>query len=196
MNFRNNTNKNFIKISFNGKKHKIKILGTFENPYFCVKDVLNILKYKKITLKKLGFEKNYNLTKIKKKDIFSSDLIRNKNNFNKNFKYNQNIFINKFQIHSLIMKSKVSLKNKFLNLFFKKILPSIRKYGIYIQKEKIKKIQKLLIKELNEKIELQNLLNKNLDETKNLLNKIFLMYFLFGFLFSQLINFYMYLVIF
>ena len=131
------------------KDQKIKIVGTHENPYFCGKDVCEILEYSND--KKALHE---NVKEKHKKDLktLNNELVPNlgtnslgSNNL-KNLTYHSGkaVYISEPGLYSLIMKSKVQFAETFQDLVCEAILPSIRKHGVYrlekeLEKEKIER---------------------------------------------------------
>lgn len=123
------------------KKQKVKIVGTHKNPWFCGKDVCEILEYKDI--------QNVLFKHVKpkyKKDLktLAEELhgkipcnLFGQNNF-KNLSYHaaKAVYINEPGLYSLIMHSKTSFAEAFQDLVYEVILPSIRQHETYtLEKE-------------------------------------------------------------
>ena len=120
----------------NKKSQKVKIVGTHKNPWFCGKDVCEILEYKNIP------DAFYKHVKPKyKKDLktLSDDIICDSHiNFFgsellKNITYHSGkaVYVNEPGLYSLIMKSKAPFAEAFQDFVYEIILPSIRQHGQY-----------------------------------------------------------------
>jgi prophage antirepressor-like protein len=123
------------------KKQKVKIVGTFKQPYFCGKDVCEILGYENI---KDALFKNVKLKHKKELKKLSEELVctGHTNHFGqdhlKNLSYHSGkaIYVNEPGLYALIMKSKASFAEAFQDLVYEVILPSIRQHGTYsLEKE-------------------------------------------------------------
>ena len=115
------------------KNQKIKIVGTYENPYFCGKDVCEILEYKdnKQAIQDGVKEKHKKDLKTLSNELGVSTPNSLGSNNLKNLTYNQGkaVYISEAGLYSLIMRSKVPFAEDFQDLVFEVILPSIRKHG-------------------------------------------------------------------
>ncbi|MGL5962360.1 MAG: BRO family protein [Cetobacterium sp.] len=123
------------------KKQKVKIVGTFKQPYFCGRDVCEILGYENI---KDALFKNVKLKHKKELKKLSEELVctAHTNSFGsehlKNLSYHSGkaVYVNEPGLYSLIMKSKASFAEAFQDLVYEVILPSIRQHGTYtLEKE-------------------------------------------------------------
>ena len=138
----------YMTINVNDKDHQIKLAGTIDDPYFCGKDVCEILGYKDI---KQALQDN--VKPKHKKDLKSlneagvcglstplgSSILK--------ISYNEGkaVYINEPGLYSLIMKSKAQFAEAFQDLVYEVILPSIRKYGNFSLEQEFQ--QKLAIKD-------------------------------------------------
>ena len=125
------------------KKTDVKVVGTFEEPWFCGRDVCEILEYSNIhqALQINVQQKN----KKPLKELSEEVCLRGKHtsvlgsiNF-KNMSYNdgKTIYINEPGLYALILKSKAPLANQFQDFICGVVLPSIRKYGQYIHSQQL-----------------------------------------------------------
>lgn len=144
--------KEYMVIKLNNKDHKIKLAGTIDDPYFCGRDVCEILGYSNIQ------KALYENTKNKyKKDLKTLYELHPPHGFNAlgsmlikiTYHNGKNVYINEPGLYSLIIQSKASFAEAFQDLVYEVILPSIRKYGSYHIE------QQLVIKneQLNESME-------------------------------------------
>jgi prophage antirepressor-like protein len=132
------------------KKQKIKIAGTYENPYFCGKDVCTLLEYTDVEKALVDHVKPKN-----KKDlqtIYQESCATRRETYgggtcgdtaegggreaatNTKLLNNNNekaIYINEAGLYSLIMYSHVAFSEKFQDFVHEQILPTIRKTGKY-----------------------------------------------------------------
>lgn len=137
-----NLSSDYVVFDISDKKNqKVKVVGTYKHPYFCGKDLCEILGYVDV------HDALYRHVKIKhKKDLKTlvSELSANSaDNFFgsehlKNITYHSGkaVYVNEPGLYSLIMKSKASFAEAFQDLVYEVILPSIRQHGQYkINKE-------------------------------------------------------------
>jgi prophage antirepressor-like protein len=128
----------YMTITIGGKTHRIRLAGTIDEPYFCGRDVCEILEQKDVkyalkthvlprykkelcTILGGGIPPPQHMVKIVHvlgKQLFS-------------FREGQMIYISEPGLYSLIMNSKTSISIMFQELVYETILPSIRKYGSY-----------------------------------------------------------------
>ena len=126
---------NCVQFDFQNKPgQQIKIVGTFDDPYFCGKDVCAILKYKDVK----DALQNHVKPKYKKdlKTIVdevegeppSTSIIEIPSS---KLSYNEGkaVYINEPGLYALIMKSRTSFAETFQDFVYEQILPSIRKRG-------------------------------------------------------------------
>jgi len=124
---------NYVQFDFQNKPgQKIKIVGTFDDPYFCGKDVCAILEHKDIkrTL--------YDLDTYYKKDLQTIiDEVVGANpttsicvvNFGISYNDGKAVYVSEPGLYALIMKSKTHFAKTFQKFVYEQILPSIRKRG-------------------------------------------------------------------
>lgn len=152
----------FMTIIIDGKENIIKLTGTMKQPYFCGKDVCDILghknykyalrtyvplKYKK-TLSYFYGENNQDL----ENETFNTQFMIKDNHYlgkkEITFTECQIIYISEPGIYSLIMNSKTTFANMFQELVYETILPSIREYGLFqVENELSLTMAKLAIKD-------------------------------------------------
>jgi prophage antirepressor-like protein len=118
----------YMTINIGGKNHQVKLSGTINEPYFCGRDVCEVLGYE-APLKALQ-----RYVEDEDKNILSNIMVTcnhtlGKENFS--FREGQNIFISETGLYSLILSSQAPFAKEFKRLVCKIILPSIRKYGSY-----------------------------------------------------------------
>jgi prophage antirepressor-like protein len=112
------------------KNQKIRIVGTYEDPYFCGRDVCEILEYKdiKTALREHVKEKHKKDLRTLSNEVGdeTSPTSLGSNNL-KNLTYNQGkaVYISEAGLYSLIMRSKVPFADDVVEV----ILPSIQKHG-------------------------------------------------------------------
>ena len=118
----------------------IKIVGDYENPWFCGKDVCGILGYqdhKRALYDHVDKEDKkslYEITKTNGIGISSlPKLIHNEL---------QTCYINENGLYDLILKSKMPNAKKFKKWITKEVLPSIRKTGQYKENQEVSKLKK------------------------------------------------------
>lgn len=140
-------NSEYIIVDLETKKGcKIKVAGTVDKPYFCGKDVCEILEYSDI---KQALRNH--VDQCDKKTL--NEVCIENNEFNnirigkiyENLSYNDGkaIYISEAGLYSLIFQSKAKFAKDFRNIVFREILPSIRKYGEYIRDKHYEKELKL-----------------------------------------------------
>ena len=125
---------NHVTFDFETKPgQKIKIVGTFDDPYFCGKDVCAILEHKSIKQSLFELDSDY------KKDLQTivEEVVRDHLTTPKieipssKLSYNEGkaVYINEPGLYALIMKSKTPFAKTFQKFVYEQILPSIRKRG-------------------------------------------------------------------
>ena len=123
----------YMTITLNNKDHRIKLSGTIDDPYFCGRNVCNILGYKN---PKDAIQRY--VEKEDKKDLKQLQTFNGSNEPNElgggahpnslgsseplNYHEGKTVYINESGLYSLILSSQAP---------FAKDLPSIRKYGSY-----------------------------------------------------------------
>ena len=125
---------NYVFFDFETKPNQqIKIIGSYDDPYFCGKDVCTILEHKSIKQSLFELDSDY------KKDLQTiiEEVVRDhlttstigipssKPSYNEG----KAIYINEPGLYALIMKSKTQFSKTFQKFVYEQILPSIRKKG-------------------------------------------------------------------
>jgi prophage antirepressor-like protein len=153
----------YITITIGGKNQQVKLNGTIDDPYFCNKDMCDVLGYKdsknaihryvdkdeKKTLKELVFSKSENTNSLGK--------------INLNLSYNDGkaVYISEAGLYNLIMHSNAPFAKEFQKLVCKTILPSIRKYGSYqVESQLTQAMEQLAIKDKSHEEETKELKDK------------------------------------
>jgi len=166
---------NQIDEQFKFENKEIRVIGSYNEPFFIAKDICNILELSNITeaLKNIPqkWKKIENLTSVSlKSDIIYQEQGRNM------------IILSEPAVYKLIMRSNKPIAQKFQEVVCEEILPSLRKKGEYkIQSiiDKNKELEEENKRIENEKLELEEEnsflteahLEKN-KEIKNLQNKV------------------------
>ena len=159
---------NYVAFDFENKPgQKIKIVGTYDDPYFCGKDVCDILEYKNV---KDALHKNVK-SKYKKdlKTIIdevvcaahTTSLIGIPDG---NLSHNDGraVYISEPGLYSLIMRSRAAFAETFQDFVYEQILPSIRKRGRFELEQQIEhKNQTIALKD--DKIEELTALIRKMD---------------------------------
>ena len=126
---------NYVQFDFQNKPgQKIKIIGTFDDPYFCGKDVCAILEYSsaRVALQ------NHVKPKYKKdlqtiiKEMSNETLpnsITEIPNLKPSYHDGKAVYVSEPGLYALIMKSRTSFAETFQDFVYEQILPSIRKKG-------------------------------------------------------------------
>jgi prophage antirepressor-like protein len=123
------------------KSQKVKIVGTHKNPWFCGKDVCEILEYKNIPdafYKHVKPKHKKDLKTLSEEVICDSQMTFFGRKYFQNLSYNDGkaVYINEPGLYSLIMHSKTSFAEAFQDFVYEVILPSIRQHGTYtLEKE-------------------------------------------------------------
>ena len=126
-------------ISLNGVDHTVRLAGTIENPYFCGKDICDVLGY---TNSKQALQIHVPSKYKKNLSYFYGE--NNPNELGLRIKPNslgsnepstyhdgKVIYVNEPGLYALIMNSKTPFATSFQELVLETILPSIRRYGSY-----------------------------------------------------------------
>jgi len=159
---------NQIDEQFKFENKEIRVIGSYNEPFFIAKDICNILELSNITeaLKNIPqkWKKIENLTSVSlKSDIIYQEQGRNM------------IILSEPAVYKLIMRSNKPIAKKFQEVVCEEILPTLRKKGKYKIQSIIDKNKEL--EEENKRIENENSflteahLEKN-KEIKNLQNKV------------------------
>ena len=125
---------NYVQFDFQNKPgQKIKIVGQFDDPYFCGKDVCAILEHKSIKQSLFELDSDY------KKDLktIMKELVRDHltnsitaiSSIEPSYHVGKAVYINEPGLYALIMKSKTQFAKTFQKFVYEQILPSIRKRG-------------------------------------------------------------------
>ena len=126
-------------ISLNDVDHTVRLAGTIEEPYFCGKDICDVLRYKD---SKKALQNNVQ-SKYKKelsyfngsndpKDAGESFSPASLGSFEPlTFREGMAIYVNEPGLYALIMNSKTPFATTFQELVLETVLPSIRRYGSY-----------------------------------------------------------------
>jgi prophage antirepressor-like protein len=155
---------NYVSFDFESKPNqKIKIIGSYDNPYFCGKDVCTILEHKDIqkTLFKLDSYNKKDLQTIIKElhDPGSCTSTIGIPSLKPSYNEGKAIYINEPGLYALIMKSKTQFSKTFQKFVYEQILPSIRKKGkfqleqtIALKDDKIDELS-ALVRQMNVKLD-------------------------------------------
>ena len=117
----------------NFENKNVRIVGTYENPWFAVKDICNILELSNVTVSLHNIPEKWK--KIKKVLTQSGE--------------QEMLVVNEAGLYKLIMRSNKPIAEKFQEWVCEEVLPSIRKKGDYVLQEYKKKLeeQKSLLEE-------------------------------------------------
>jgi prophage antirepressor-like protein len=143
------------KIVLDGKDHFVKLQGTTDEPYFCGKDVCAILGYANakqalqlnVKPKHKRDLKEFELgLSAKPNSELQIQVIRLGESFETaSYHRGKAVYISEPGLYSLIMHSKAPFAEKFQDLVYETILPSIRKFGHYqLMEEKDKAISQAI----------------------------------------------------
>ena len=123
-------------------KTDVKVVGTFEEPWFCGRDVCEILEYTNIN--KALQEHVQQKSKKSLKELsekwcpeLGHHFILGSGNLSIKFPQCQAVYINEPGLYALILRSKAPLANQFQDFICGVVLPSIRKYGHYIHSQQL-----------------------------------------------------------
>jgi prophage antirepressor-like protein len=141
--------------SFMFENKTVRVIGSYNEPWFVAKDICDILSLSNITESLKSLNENWkqvkNLTSVKlKSGISNQEQGRNM------------IFINEAGLYRLIMRSNKPIAQKFQEVVCEEILPSLRKKGEYkiqsiIDKNKALEEEKLKIEHEKLRIEEEKL---------------------------------------
>ena len=133
----------YITFDIEGNSDRVRVVGTCEYPWFCGKDVCEILGYSN---KKLALQQHVK-SKYKRSlsEFFQNGLGREtrpnllgQNNLTTDYRQGRTVYISESGLYSLIMKSKTPFAEAFQDLVMDYILPTLRKHG-HVNMEEIKK---------------------------------------------------------
>jgi prophage antirepressor-like protein len=165
--------KEYMIIAINNCEYQIKLSGTIDDPYFCGKDVCDVLGYEasKIALQRyVDEDEKQSLKNLKE---LGTTGVPNSLRFLgtlKDVSYHDGkaVYISEAGLYSLIMSSQAPFAKEFRKLVCKVILPSIRKYGSYSVEEQLSSVmQQLALMEVSEE-ELQQQLNRERERAQHL----------------------------
>jgi prophage antirepressor-like protein len=168
-----NNCREYMTVSIGGKNHQIKLSGTVNDPYFCGRDVCEVLGYEaplKALQRYVDNEDKNILSNVMVTDnhslgrqlLSTQTMVTDNHSLGRqqySFKESQMIFISETGLYSLILSSQAPFAKEFKKLVCKTILPSIRKYGSYqVESQLSQAMEQLAInekskKELQEKLE-------------------------------------------
>lgn len=142
--FYDTENSCLVSTIFTFLNNNVRVYGTIENPWFCGKDVANVLGYKKLDQAiRTNVKEKFKRTL---RDLVGPPVGGRSIN-DKVFTYNElnSMFISDAGVYSLIFKSKLALAEQFQDWVFDEVLPSIRKTGKYQINTTIKVLQEKLL---------------------------------------------------
>jgi prophage antirepressor-like protein len=128
-------------------KNNIRVIGSYNEPWFVAKDICNILELKDVSNALLNIPDKWKDTKVIRTLGGNQDMR----------------IINEGGLYKLIMRSNKKIAQKFQEFVCEEILPSIRKTGEYKMQKIIEEKQKLLEEKekiLEENNHLKNVLSK------------------------------------
>ena len=168
---------------------KIKIVGTFDDPYFCGKDVCAILEYSsaKVALQnhvKPKYKKDLQTIVEEVGNVSLPTSIIEIPSSKLSYNDGKAVYINEPGLYALIMKSRTSFAETFQDFVYEQILPSIRKRGrfqleqtIALKDDKIDELSSLVkqmdIRSKEMSVKLDELVSQNnelLDQNNELLD--------------------------
>lgn len=166
----------YMTVTIGGKDHQIRLSGTVYDPYFCGRDICNVLGYEaplkalqryvdkedKKQLNMVTFNHTLGEQQLSTQSMVESNHTLGKENYS--YRDGQSIFVSETGLYSLILSSQAPFAKEFKRLVCKTILPSIRKYGSYQVESQLSIVmEQLAIKEKSEeqlKKEQEDLKNK------------------------------------
>jgi len=145
-----------LTINIGGRDHQIKLCGTIEDPYFCGRDVCEVLGYSNIQKALYENVKPKHKQTLQGLDTLVQPMLvqpgggcTSLGSF-KPLTYNEgkSVYINEPGLYSLIMNSNAKFAEEFQDMVYETILPSIRKYGSYqVENRLAEAVEKLAIKD-------------------------------------------------
>lgn len=140
-----NSCKEYMTIKLNDKSFNVKLAGTIKNPYFCGRDICDVLDHKdfKYALKthvplkyKTELSNFYGENNQDLRGGFPppQTMVNHNQKLGKNqitFREGQMVYVSEPGLYSLIMNSKTMFATMFQELVYETILPNIREYGSY-----------------------------------------------------------------
>lgn len=148
--------KEYMTITLNGQQHQIKLAGTINEPYFCGKDVCEVLGYKDLKDALWRYVDNEEKVSLQHMETVvgtvPTTVSIGKSYDELSYNDGKAVYISEAGLYSLIMSSQAPFAKKFRKLVCKVILPSIRKYGSYqVESQLSEAMEKLALKEKSEK---------------------------------------------
>ena len=152
----------YMTIALNNKDHRIKLSGTIDDPYFCGRNVCDILGYKNPKDAIQRYVEKEDKKNLKQFQTFNGSDEPNElggrahpNSLGSseplNYHEGKTVYINESGLYSLILSSQAPFAKEFKKLVCKIILPSIRKYGSYQIESKLSEaMDQLALKEKSE----------------------------------------------
>ena len=144
-----------VTFQVNGETTRVRIVGTSDEPWFCGKDICEVLEYSQ---PKQALQSNVDDDCKKSLTLLSSELgqrcwpnFLGKNNLTKKYHEGKTVYINEAGLYSLVMSSRAPMAKRFRALVCKEILPAIRKYGTYSINQQLESATKQL-----EKLSIEN----------------------------------------
>lgn len=131
-----------VEVTAGGRVHRIRVVGTYDNPYFCGKDVCTVLNYKNIKVTLRTQVDSYDKKMLSEfiKEAQSSDCttsLGQNNLINLSYNDSRAIYINEAGLYDLILSSKMPFAEEFKKMVIHVILPSIRRHGKYILEQQL-----------------------------------------------------------
>ena len=106
--------------NFESEENQIRIIGTADDPRFCLSDICKVLGLKvKHVMERLD------------KEVVSTDPLQTAGGIQ------QMKFVNEDGFYDVVLESRKPIARKFRKWVTKEVLPSIRKTGAYVQLEKV-----------------------------------------------------------
>ena len=148
-----------------GRSQKVKLMGTTADPYFCAKDVCELLGYTSIkdALYKHVDEDEKKELKILVEEVVApgatTSMVLGKQYDSLSYNDGKAVYVNEPGLYSLILSSKAPFAKAFKKLVCTYILPSIRQYGSY-------EVTQQLMAQLTIREESEAKLKEELDEAR------------------------------
>jgi prophage antirepressor-like protein len=145
----------YLTITRYEQSHKIGLNGTIDTPYFCYKDVSDILGYKNskdALYRHVDGDDKISLQELKKLvRAERTNFLGSMDHNNLSYHDGKAVYITETGLYSLILASQAPFAKEFKRLVCKTILPSIRKYGSYqVESQLTQAMEQLAIKEKSE----------------------------------------------
>jgi prophage antirepressor-like protein len=147
----------YITFAIEGNPGRVRVVGTCEDPWFCGKDVCEILGYSN---KKLALQQHVNSKCKRSLSEFSRNgvvcemrpTLLGQNNLTTDHNQGRTVYINEPGLYALIMKSKTPFAGAFQDLVCSYILPTLRKHG-NVNIEEIRKQFELELEKKDQEIQ-------------------------------------------